>query len=70
LKTRLKKQTDFTWKEKWDPKMKFQQAGYLGQYGSDANTSKIGLDTSQEPLRNFAMKASEIKLEENNEWNT
>ena len=46
LKKQLKNQTNYTWKEKWDPKMKFQEAGYLGQYpyvGSvaEANTSPI-----------------------------
>lgn len=58
---RLKNQSDFTWNQKFDSKMKFQQAGHLAQYSNADETAqglvpKDGVLLHPHPLNNQANK--------------
>lgn len=63
MRNQLKNQVDFTWNEKLDPKMKFQQAGNLAQYGGSDTVAKGGVLLHQHPLNTLARK-------EGGEWET
>ena len=62
---RLKNQSDFTWNQKLDPKMKFQQAGHLAQY-TNADETALGLV----PKGGVLLHPHPLNNQENKEWET